>query len=168
MSGANLDDASTLSGNNLEEMVTLTADYDDVRVIVIGSGKVIPAGCSLEVSELASEDLMLYSTSIYDNEVVDNGHVSFDCLSGYDITILDADGNVIEPGEDVQVTIENVVDPEDEMDGLSGNDAYEIYHVTDKDRAAFEKLDSELGEDGLSFVTDSFSPSSWAFLFCNS
>lgn len=157
LSGANLG-MSTLSGNGLEEMVTLSADYGSVKVTVTGSGEAIPAGCSLRVSELASEDLMLYATSIYDNEVVDNGHVAFDCLSGYDIIILDADGNVFEPGEKVQVTIENAVDPEDEMDGLSGNDAYEVYHVTDKEKAAFEKLDSEFTEDGLAFVTDSFSP----------
>ncbi len=159
LSGANLDDVFTLSGNRIEgDLVILAADYDGVRVIVTGSKEVIPEGSSLRVAALNSEDLMLYATSIYDGEVVGSGHVAFDCLSGYDISIIDVDGNVIEPGEEVQVAIENAVDPDDEMDGLSGNDAYEIYHVTDREKAAFEKLDSELGEDGLSFVTDSFSP----------
>lgn len=112
LSGPNLESDATLSGNRMaEDTVTLTADYDGIRVAVTGSAKALPEGCSLEVSALASEDLMLYATGIYDTEVVENGHVAFDCLSGYDITILDVDGNVIEPGEEVQVTIENAVDP---------------------------------------------------------
>lgn len=159
LSGSDLDDAPTLSGNRIEgDLVILAAEYDGVRVTVAGSREMIPEGSSLRVAALDSENLMLYATSIYDAEVAGNGHVAFDCLSGYDISILDADGNVVELGEDVQVTIENAVDPEDEMDGLSGNDAYEVYHVTDEEKAAFEKLDSELTEDGLAFATDSFSP----------
>lgn len=158
LSGANLEPLSTLSGNQLEGEAFLTADYGDVKITVTGSKEAIPEGCSLKILELASEDLMLYATSIYDAEVAGNGNVAFDCLSGYDISILDADGNVVEPGEEVQVTIENAVDPEDELEGLSGNDAYEVYHVTNEEKAAFEKMDSDFGGDGLSFMTDSFSP----------
>ena len=151
LSGANLDGVSTLSGNRIEgDMIILATDYDGVRVTVTGFAEVIPEGSSLRVAALDSEDLMLYATSIYDAEVVGKGHVAFDCLSGYDISILDVDGNVIEPGEDVQVTIENAVNPDDEMDGLSGNDAYEVYHVIDEEKAAFEKMDTEFGEGGLS------------------
>ena len=50
LSGANLDGVSTLSGNGLEEMVTLSADYGSVKVTVTSSGEAIPAGCSRQAS----------------------------------------------------------------------------------------------------------------------
>lgn len=150
---------STVSGNQAaEDNVILTAEYQGIKVTVIGSKTVIPKGSTVGVEELDSESLMRYATAIYDAEVFDNGHVAFDCLSAYDISIMDGEGNVIEPGENVRVTIENVVDTKDGLSRLSGNDAYEVYHITDENKVVFDKMDTEFTECGLTFVTDSFSP----------
>lgn len=165
VSGSNLEGSTNPEGTNAvsanrveADGRVITAAYNGIMVTVTGSVKTLPEGSTVRVTELDSEDLMVYATSIYDREVVDNGHVAFDCLQGLDITILDADGNVIEPGEDVQVIIRNAVNADDEMEGLSGNDAFEVYHITDEDKAAFEKMDTEFTGDSLSFLTDSFSP----------
>ena len=54
LSGANLDDVFTLSGNRIEgDLVILAADYDGVRVTVAGSKEVIPEGSSLRVAALS-------------------------------------------------------------------------------------------------------------------
>ena len=67
LSGSDLDDAPTLSGNRIEgDLVILAAEYDGVRVTVAGSREMIPEGSSLRVAALDSENLMLYATSIYE------------------------------------------------------------------------------------------------------
>lgn len=149
----------TVSGNAAaEEDIVLTSVYHGMKVTVTGPKDALPEGCSVSVSEMDSEALTAYAAGIYAQEVEAQGHMAFDCLSGYDITILDAEGNTVEPRQEVQVKLENSVDPEDDLSGLAGNDAYGVYHVTDEENAAFEKLDSHMAGDDLVFTTDSFSP----------
>lgn len=153
------DTPDTVSGNIMtKEPVVLTAAYHGMTVTVTGPENAFPEDCSIRVRELDSESLMSYAAGIYKREVEEQGHVAFDCLSGYDITILDAEGKTVEPGQEVQVKLENGVDPEDGLSGLGGNDAYEVYHVTDEENAVFEKLDSDMDGGELVFATDSFSP----------
>ena len=153
------DAPDSVSGNAAKEDYTvLTSVYDGVRVTVTGPKEAFPEGCSVRISELDSESLTAYAAGIYQQEVGRQGHVAFDCLSGYDITLLDAQGSTVEPGQEVQVKLENGVDPEDDLSGLNGNDAYEVYHVTDEESAAFEKLDSDQAGNEILFATDSFSP----------
>ncbi len=150
----------TVSGNAAEEesVVVLSAVYRGMKVTVTGPKDMLPEGCSVRVSELDSETLAVYAAGIYEQEVEEQGHKAFDCLSGYDIAILDGTGKAVKPGQMVQVKLENSMNPEDNLSGLAGNDVYEVYHVTDEEKAAFEKLDSDMSGDELIFATDSFSP----------
>ena len=152
-------DLDTISGNGIAEShVVLVSEYHGIKVTVTGPKDGLPEGCSVRISELDSESLMAYAANIYEQEVVEQGHIAFDCLSGYDITLLDSEGNEMEPGQEVQVKLENSVNPDDELSGLGGNDAYEVYHVTDEETTAIEKLVSDMAGKELVFMTDSFSP----------
>ena len=133
---------------------TLTAEGDDYTITVgCGAKACVPAGASLKVKEILqnSRDYDGYVSDAEKTLDVEEGNISY--ARFFDITIVDQDGNEIQPKEAVDVKIELA----DLQENIEENDEAEpqVLHFGEGDEP--EMVGSELDGDEVSFAAEGFS-----------
>ena len=133
---------------------TLTAEGDDYTITVgCGAKACVPAGASLKVEEIR-QNTRDYDGYVSDAEKtldVEEGNISY--ARFFDITIVDQDGNEIQPKEAVDVKIELA----DLQENIEEDDEAEpqVLHFGEGDEP--EMVGSELDGDEVSFAAEGFS-----------
>ncbi|MBQ6360656.1 MAG: VWA domain-containing protein, partial [Lachnospiraceae bacterium] len=133
---------------------TLTAEGDDYTITVgCGAKACVPAGASLKVEEIQqnSRDYDGYVSDAEKTLDVEEGNISY--ARFFDITIVDRDGNEIQPKEAVDVKIELA----DLQENIEDDDEAEpqVLHFGEGDEP--EMVGSELDGDEVSFAAEGFS-----------
>ena len=130
----------------VEVKLTATAE-DGMTVFVTATSDVIPEGSSVTVSVVENTELI---AALIGEQLADESKTITN-LAAYDVTILDAEGNEIQPEGSVSVLFRNA--------GVTGDDV-KVFHVegdVDEPEAAKE-VDTDLTIGNIqAFTTDGFS-----------
>ena len=127
----------------------------DLEIIVCAPGDILPDSTKLIVEWVNPVEALSYvnAASEYAREKEDAAFASR--ILVLDISLEDENGRRFEPGEQVSVTIRNIVKNAPEMEK---EEHIEVYHVKDGDVGSIENVGASENGDDLSFETSSFSP----------
>lgn len=148
------EDGST--GLTLDDNVYLEGSADGVTVSISGTQEAMNGAESLSVKKVSQAKIINYEEAL--NETSDE---ETEVLTVLDITLLDADGNEVEPLDFVSVVFSGTKIEENSADSrtLTAVHVVEDTGITGRQVSenSFEELDTQASSETLSFETDSFS-----------
>lgn len=124
----------------------LTAECEDVTVVVTAEPGVLPEGTTLEVESVTGEERETKEQAAIEAAESENFTVKY----VFDITLKDKDGNEIEPDGEVSVTFRNAFETTEDAE------AVKIHHFKDDSDEA-EEMETETDGTSVETTTDSFS-----------